>query len=135
MIRCRLKIKKNGKKESVIFLSYLLEAFEVDLYVPITLTEIREEGINVRTDDQRCVKTSFARLLPDSPPSARRTDTLKSSLTGFKLSAFRQRPRLKTIISTFEQELRGGGGGRQKQVGRRKKERDGSNWIHRFLRN
>lgn len=27
--------------------------------------EIREEGIYVCTDDRRCVKTSFARLLPD----------------------------------------------------------------------
>lgn len=60
--------KNNKKKELVIFQSYLLEAFEVDLYVPITWTEIREEGINVRTDDQRCVKSSFARLLPDFSP-------------------------------------------------------------------
>lgn len=41
--------KNSKKKELVIFQSYLLEAFEVDLYVPITWTEIREEGINVRT--------------------------------------------------------------------------------------
>lgn len=128
--------KNNKKKELVLCQSYLLEAFEVDLYVPITWTEIREEGINVRTDDQRCVKTSFARLLPDfSPlfPRHRHPQIEPHWIQTFGISSAPS-PK-KTIISPFEQELQVGGGGRQKQVGRRKKERDGSNWIHRFLRN
>lgn len=94
----------------MIFKSYLLEEFEVNLYVRTFRRKgIREEGIYVCTDDRRCLKTSFARLLPDFPDSARGTDTLKSSLTGYKLSAFRQRPRVQTTMLPLEQKLRVGG--------------------------
>lgn len=82
------------------------------------------------TADRRCVKPTFPRLPPNfpTPPAA---PTPPDRAPQLKLpSAPSQKD---SMLSVVQQELRVGG--ERKQVGYRKKERDGSNWIHRFLRN
>lgn len=60
------------------------------------------------TGDRRRVKPTFARLLPNFPAApAAPTPTNQAPLD----SNFHQRPRIKTIISVLQQELRVGGRG------------------------
>lgn len=102
------------------------------------------------TGGARCVKVSFTRVPSTFPLKERH----RRCPTGTKLSTSSQNP----SIEEGGGKGRSGGGfylkvvrvgvsplfppftggtvrGKTRQVGRGKKERDGSNWIHRFLRN
>lgn len=104
LLQKKKDIKK--KKELVIYKSYLLEAYEVYWYVPFRRGEIKEEGIYICADDRRCVKTSFARLLPDFPtlPAAPTTSYRPSLDSNFRHFFSARAWKLPSLLSSRSSE-------------------------------